>query len=220
MPEYIYEIKSKDDTVTPTVFSEMLLKSGIFKDFDLAEIASPIDTFRNEFLDYISQHGLTSLYKFSTALEDVTSPLMSINDIEKVITKFLSNLSGAKRIVIIDPYIYAKSKTIDAPAVFKNFLSGISRELDEIVFISNGKKNETNASIHAAVNTLNPRTKIQDFATEEFHDRFWIDPDRNIGVVMGTSLNGLGNKIALVDTIRGDDVAVIVDLAKSLGAPL
>lgn len=153
-------------------------------------------------------------------MEDVTSPSMHINDIEKVIAKFLSKLNGAKRIIVIDQYFYSKSKTIDVSAVFRNLLSGISGSLDEIVFVTNGKKTEAKTDIHSAVNTLNAGTKIQDFITDEFHDRYWIDPDNNIGVVMGTSLNGLGNKIALVDKLRPDDVAEIVSLAKGLGAPI
>jgi len=171
-------------------------------------------------LDYIADMGFSSLYNFTTCMEDITSPSMNINDIEKVIAKFLANLNGAKRLVVIDPYFYAKSNTIDIPAVFKNLLSGISSALEEIVFVTNGKKTDTKADIHAAVGALSASAKIKDFTTDEFHDRYWIDPDNNVGIVMGTSLNGLGNKIALVDKLREDDVVEIVRLAKGIGVPV
>jgi hypothetical protein len=99
-------------------------------------------------------------------------------------------------------------------------LSGISGALEEIVFITNGRTTATKADIHTVVNTLNTSVQIRDFSTDEFHDRYWIDPDKNIGIVMGNSLNGLGNKIALIDKLNSDDVAEIVKLAKAIGAPI
>ncbi|SAL80102.1 hypothetical protein AWB68_05783 [Caballeronia choica] len=215
----IYEIEPKNKT-SLVEFSDLLHKSGLLEKFDFRQLPVPVLYFRNEFLEYIAQHGLFSLYHFSTAVEDVTSPSMKINEIEKVIAKFLSHLDGAKRIVIIDPYFYRKSKTVDVPAIFKSLLFGFSSVLEEIVFVTNGRKNETGVEMHAAVKALRAGATIKEFVTEEFHDRYWIDPDKNTGIVMGTSLNGLGSKIALIDKLRDDDVAEIIRLAKALGAPL
>jgi hypothetical protein len=141
---------------------------------------------------------------------------MSVNDIEKVVEKFILSLCGVKRLVIIDPYFYSKSNTIDTSTVFRNLVSGISSKLEEVIFITNGKKNEMKADIHAAINSISAVVQIKDFVTDEFHDRFWIDPDNGVGVVMGTSLNGLGNKIALVDKLRPEDVNEVVRLARGL----
>lgn len=217
----IYEIKPKDGSVSLKDFHEKLLKSILFNDFQFSEIQLPVYSFSEYFLEHIAKNGLSSIYNIRISMEDITSRSMSINDIEKVVAKFLANLNGAKKLVIIDPYFYSKSKTTDISIVFKNLLSGISNKLEEIVFISNGKKDEkTKTDIHAAVTSFNSNILIKDSCTDEFHDRYWIDPDRNIGIVMGTSLNGLGKKIALVDKLNSDDVAELVKLAQECGAPI
>ncbi|UJR55307.1 hypothetical protein [Dickeya zeae] len=216
----IYTIKPKNNTVSFADFPERLHQSGLLNDFDFHQIPLPVYSFRQEFLDHIAKNGLSSLYNFTVVMEDITSPSMTINDIEQVIAKFLINLNGAKKLVIIDPYFYSKSKTTDISIVFKNLLSGISSDLEEIAFISNGRSTDTKNDIHSAVSSLDPGISIKDFSTDEFHDRYWIDPDNNIGIVMGTSLNGLGKKIALIDKLRSEDVEEIVKLAKTIGAPI
>ena len=51
----------------------------------------------------------------------------------------------------------------------------------------------------------------------EFHDRFWVGIDNRKGVVLGTSLNGIGKKIALVDILKESDVDAIIDELKIAG---
>ena len=216
----IYTIKPRNNSVSFANFSERLHQCGLLEDFDFHQIPLPVYHFRQEFLEHIAKNGLSSLYNLTILMEDITSPSMTLNEIEEIIVKFLANLNGAKKLVIIDPYFYSKSKTTDISIVFKNLLSGIYSTLEEIVFITNGKTADTKTAIHTAVNELNSSIKLYDFITDDFHDRFWIDPDNSVGIVMGTSLNGLGKKIALIDKLHTDDVAEIVKLAKTIGAPV
>jgi len=218
--EVIYSIKPRNNSVSFSDFSEKLHQSGLMDDFEFHQIPLPVYSFRQQFLEHIAEHGLSSLYNFTIVMEDVTSPSMSINDIENVIGKFLASLNGAKRLVVIDPYFYSKSSTIDVAIVFKNLLSGISGALEEVMFVTNGKKADAKADIHAVISALDTSIQIRDFTTDEFHDRYWIDPDNNTGIVMGTSLNGLGKKIALVDKLSEDDVVEIVRLARENGIPV
>lgn len=46
--------------------------------------------------------------------------------------------------------------------------------------------------------------------TSEFHDRFWIS-NRKKGFYTGTSLNGVGKRISLINTISEEDVRQIVE---------
>ncbi len=216
----IYTVKPKDDSVFLEDFPKRLHQSGLLNDFEFYQISLPAYSFREEFLDHIAKKGLSSLFYFTVIMEDITSPSMTINDIEKVIAKFLTNLNGAKKLVVIDPYFYSKSKTSDISILFKNLLAGISSDLQEIVFISNGRSTDTKTDIHSAVSSIDSKISIKDFSTDEFHDRYWIDPDNNVGIVMGTSLNGLGKKIALIDKLSSEDVEEIVKLAKAIGAPI
>lgn len=153
-------------------------------------------------------------------MEDITSPSLNINDIEKMVAQFVSQLDGATRIMIIDPYLYAASDKIDVASLFRNLLGEASSALEEIIFVTNGKNANAKVDIHAAVTALVPGCKIIDVQSDQIHDRFWIDPDAGKGLVMGTSLNGLGRKIALVDKLKTADVAEIVTLARAVGAPV
>lgn len=148
----------------------------------------------------------------SALLGLIVSPSMSIDETTKGIAESLDCIKGAKKIVIIDPYFYKAGSSADQDLV-RNLLSAISASLEEIIFITNGTVDYKDA-IHRMVRELYPNIKVQDFSTKAFHDRYWIDPERKIGVVMGTSLNGLRKKIALIDKINESDVVELLRLAK------
>jgi hypothetical protein len=177
----------------------------------------PVHFFRQEFLDHIAEHGFSSLLKFNVLMEDITSPSMSINDIENMLARFVGKLQGAKKLVIIDPYFFAKSANSDVGSLFSRLLKPISGNLEEICFVTNGRKNEAKSDILSVVDST---IRVHDVSTDEFHDRYWIDPDNNKGIVIGTSLNGLGKKIALIDSLSEEDVAEIAKLAKGAGSPI
>lgn len=218
MNDMIIQITRKTNEVTFREFREKIREIGLLEKFDIADIVTPVLTFRNEIIDYIIKNGLSSLYNIYFSMEDITTPSMTINNIENIILKFIGELKGAKKIIIIDPYFYAKSAKVDVPKLFMRLLTQISISLKKITFITNGMKADIKNEIHSMIKALNHQIIIQDIITDEFHDRFWIDPDHNKGVVMGTSLNGLGNKISLVDMLSENDVIEIYKLAKKIGA--
>ena len=45
---------------------------------------------------------------------------------------------------------------------------------------------------------------------DDFHDRFWI-ADRKKGFYTGTSINGLGKRITLINLLSKDEVKIIID---------
>ena len=217
MTRIIVEITPKDDQPTCADFVEKMHEIGIFEKFQISQITLPVHFFRQEFLEHIAEHGFSSLFKFDIVMEDITSPSMSINEIENVIAKFIGKLQGAKKLVIIDPYFFAESANSDVVGLFSRLLRPISGSLEEICFITNGRNNEAKNGIHSVVGQT---IKVYDVNTDKFHDRFWIDPDNNKGIVIGTSLNGIRKKIALIDRLSEADVAEIAKLARSVGSPI
>lgn len=213
----IYKVTPKFDDVTYTEFVEKLHEIEIFEKFDVHEIPFPAHYFREEFLEHISTQGLSSLFNFTVVMEDITSPSMSINDIERVVSTFVGQLQGAKRLIIIDPYFFSKSSKVDVDQLFSRLLGKVSSNLEDICFITNGRKNEAKNDI---LSVIDRAITVHHVTTDEFHDRYWIDPDSNKGIVMGTSLNGLGNKISLIDRLREEDVVEIAKLAKQSGSPI
>ncbi|MEO8778611.1 MAG: hypothetical protein ABI389_08055 [Rhodanobacter sp.] len=67
--------------------------------------------------------------------------------------------------------------------------------------------------MHNVFSTVVPGIQINDVVTEDFHNRYWIDGESTKGVVVGTSLNGIGKKIAMIDHARSADSREIVRLA-------
>jgi len=211
-----FKVELKDPNGTFEEFNELLDKSGIYNNYDVFQVPLPVSEFADEFLEHVSNHGFESLFNYTISMEDITSPSMTINEIEKIVNKFVMNLDASERLLIIDPYFYASSNIADTVAIFSRLLSSISINLKEVTFVTNGRKVDTKTAMHAAINSIQPNITINDFSTDEFHDRFWLDPDRSVGIVMGTSLNGLGNKISLIDKLADQDVIEIVKLAKNL----
>lgn len=210
------KVELKDSNGTFEEFYELLYKSGICNNYTVFQVPFPVYEFADEFLEHVSNHGFESLFNYTISMEDITSPSMTINKVEEVVQKFVTNLDTSERLLIIDPYFYASSNTSNTVDMFSRLLSSVSTNLKEVTIVTNGRKVDTKPAIHAAIKSIQQDIAINDFSTDEFHDRFWLDPDRSIGIVMGTSLNGLGNKISLIDKLSEQDVKEIVKLAKSL----
>jgi hypothetical protein len=199
-------------------YEEFILKMheiGFASRYEIREVTSLAHAFRDDFLDYIAENGMSSLLSYTITMEDVTSPSMSVNDVELIISKFIERLRPIKRLLIIDPYFYGTSPT--AHQLLERLLLPHQTDLVEITVICNntGAPNATNMRL--AINSGAPNATISEIQSSAFHDRFWINPDLGSGVVMGTSLNGIGRKVALVDRLQNTDVADLVAEAKAVG---
>jgi hypothetical protein len=142
------------------------------------------------------------------------TPGIHVDDIEKLLLGFVRKLRGVKSLLIIDPYLYAEGA--QSVALFNRMLTSISDSLEEVAILTNGREVANKAAMHDALNALAPSVKIVDRNTDEFHDRCWIDRDRGVGFYMGTSLNGVGKKMCLVDHMRDSDARSVCSLANNL----
>ncbi len=214
----IYQIDPIEKDTEYNELFELLYKSEILKKFSFEQIPFPVLRFREDFLEYIAKNGLFSLYNLTLSCEDITSKSMNIDQIEKVIFKFLANLKQANQLIIIDPYIY-KTMGNDVQ-LFEKAIKEIASDnhcLNEIIFVTPEKNNENKELIHKAVQKVIPEIEIREFNTDIIHDRFWIDINNKIGIVMGTSFNGIGKEMALIDKISESDVNQIIEELKNSG---
>jgi len=191
-------------------FVEALHKEGFFERFEVAQIALPVHYFRHEIAEHIRDHGLASLFKFSIVMEDITTPGMEVDELEGVIEKFVRSLAGARRLIIVDPYLYGSSKDpASVSSRFGKMIGWLGDELEEIITYTNGQS-QGKQQLQLAVTSARSSVSFDDRVQTDLHDRFWIDPDEKRGIVFGTSLNGLGLKLALVDRLSSDDVETIL----------
>lgn len=172
---------------------------------------------RDYLREYIAANGISSLFNFTLTCDAVTHPGIHVDEIEGVVIDFVKKLQGVKNLFIIDPYFYSDdSKCV---ALFGRMISVLAERLESITFFTNGKTISKRAAMHSILSEIAPDVVVSDVVTHEFHDRFWIDATKRTGIVMGTSLNGIGKKIALVDQLSGIDAGTIADLAYRLIEP-
>lgn len=199
--------KTKDKTFDD--FSSAANSAGIYSDFEIFTIPDPVWRFRSLFLDYIKDKGLSSLLTFSISNEGIMSSRKNIDDVMNLITGHLTKLDGCDRLVIIDPYFYSNSDS-DTLGILKTLMTTVSSKLQNIYIITDGKHKRSRNQILSCLNGMN--INIHEMVNDELHDRFWIDPDSYRGVVFGTSLNGIGKKMALIDFLRADDIKEALSL--------
>jgi hypothetical protein len=209
----IIYVKSLNDSVDiGDFFKELNTCQNIARNFMCARLGEI--WIRDILRNYISKNGLSSLFHFSLTCDAILHDGIHVDEIEELILGFVRELNGAKYLLIIDPYFYSTDPA--CVALFGKMMMEISRNLERVTFITNGRADTRKAAMHDALRTICPTIEIKDVITDQFHDRFWVDPDNKKGIVMGTSLNGIGKKIALIDHLSRSDVVEIAGLAQPL----
>jgi len=169
---------------------------------------------RDYFREYIVENGISSLFNFSLTCDAVMHGGIHVDEIVEVILQFFEKLKGVKDLFIIDPYFYSDDP--DCVSLFEKIMSTISEQLRSVTFFTNGSRANKKLAMHSVLQKITSEVLIKDIVTEEFHDRFWVDAEKNVGIVMGTSLNGIGKKIALIDHLSEYDARDIAKLARQL----
>ncbi|CUW48567.1 hypothetical protein [Novacetimonas hansenii] len=217
MSKMVISVRDTEGETNFEEFRKLLREHGIPDRFKIDQIPEPVFYYLPQFIDYIVENGLQSIYNISTSSEYIISQSMEISNVESIVSRYVEHLNGSKTIMIVDPYLYANSKQIDTVGMFSKLLQKASSCLERVVFVTNGQKTDNKTSMHSAVRSLVPNCRMVDYSSDDIHDRFWIGVDTGKGIVMGTSLNGLGRKIALVDKLQDYDVSSIINLARDSG---
>jgi len=181
--------------------------------FEWLVVQSPIFHFRNEIIEHVRVHGLSSFFFAQRLTEALVAKGSSIGDIVSMFHVFLSALPVDDELIIVDPY-FLPTGVGDENAyadLFAKVLGPYIAGLQIIRIITNTKYSSSLLKIiEAKVAALNPPCKIIHTTSNDYHDRFWLSAKRKQGILTGTSLNGLGNKYALIDRLQADDVEELV----------
>lgn len=138
--------------------------------------------------------------------------LKNITNEEKLncFSSFFSKIEAEeKELIITDPYLFKESKNKKEDDEYCNILAKIimKAKAKSIRVITNYRN--YNNDIHKKIeNKLTQEIKI--IWNDDFHDRFWI-ADRKKGFYTGTSINGLGKRITLINLLSKDEVKIIID---------
>jgi len=173
--------------------------------------ATSVFSFREEIMEYVLERGFSSLLTSELLLEHIVAKGTGVPQIILVLQRYLDNLSIDNELIIVDPYFFARPRSVGYEAMFCNIIEKYLPAIDDLIFITNNQiDNNVKTNIENGLLSLKPGLNLQYNTSGDYHDRYWISSNREKGLVMGTSLNGLGNKLALVDRINTSDVRLII----------
>lgn len=161
----------------------------------------------------IINEGITSFMSMVTIKEDIMHVTKYRGSIGDMLRNQLEDLSPSKEIIIVDGYIFKPQKheePKDHLKFFTDIFSPTIRNIKHINFITDPEyPKDIYDYFKKTLIELNPQLTVDCNTTKKFHDRFWI-ADRTKGLVIGTSLNGIGNKYALFDKLQDKDTKYLL----------
>lgn len=130
----------------------------------------------------------------------------------KVLSNYLHDLSPSKDLTIVDQYFFSVKPADRAGylGTFREIFGLVIPKIAVVRFITKPEHDrEVYNDIKSVLIDLNPKIIVVHKMTNDFHDRYWI-ADEVRGLFIGTSLNGIGRKYALVDFMKDEDTAIIM----------
>ncbi|EHO07927.1 hypothetical protein VSP10_16655 [Myroides odoratimimus] len=189
------------------------------RDYEVRQVTSVVFSFREEIIDYVLEHGLSSLITSEPVLEHLVVKGATQNHIIDVMHKYLDKVGVDNELIIIDPYFYAPTTDTTYPTTIDLILDKYLSKVDTLHIIT--YPNKVDATLKTTIET-NLKTKkaslnILHKTSNDYHDRFWISNNRKKGILTGTSLNGYGKRYSLLDRLNTSDVREIVCSLQTYG---
>lgn len=137
--------------------------------------------------------------------EEVLWKNMTDDEKAKKFSQYLREIdSEGNELIIVDPYFFSGEEND-----YCDLLASILKQSKaKKIIVVTDKHNCKEASFNKIFNKMNKVLEVK--YNNSFHDRFWIT-DRKKGFYTGTSFNGIGKKISLINTIPLNDVNDIID---------
>lgn len=120
---------------------------------------------------------------------------------------------GTKSLIIVDPYIFSglseNAKKITDE--FKEAIRAKGKDLKHVHFVYDSEASNTTNAIRNSIKKMLKDESIQitESQSNVLHDRIWI-ADRNRAVVVGTSLNGIGGRVAFILQLPNEDLNALL----------
>lgn len=148
---------------------------------------------------YMQQNGLS----FFT--EEVLWKNKTVQEKATTFSKYLHEISAdGNELIIVDPYLFS-----DDSDEYCDMLALIINEANaKSIVVITDPKNINGLSYNKVAGKISITLTINN--SKDYHDRFWIS-NRKKGFYTGTSLNGIGKKISLINLLTDSDVEEIVN---------
>lgn len=174
---------------------------------------------REQVKTILHEIGPSEFLKYHRIQEDI-SPKAPPKTAAQFVSDRLDKLQPSKELLIIDPYLFPPSPKPDEQQYADLLFSVLEPLLNGVTELKCVVGSKQNLSVQKAVTDLiaakYPSVNVVVTISDDFHDRFWI-ADQQRAAVVGTSFNGIGSKVFLVDELNSRDVADIVSELKVAG---
>lgn len=170
---------------------------------------------KNLFIQAVYEEGLSSILLSQPINEQVIKKNEEQGSIIHILKQFLDKIIEEKdEFIIVDPY-FLKCKKCKIKEyvklvcdVFRDYIPRLS----SMVIVTHPEKYdlEMKEELIGALKKINERLVTHHITNDDFHDRFWISSHRKKGLFVGTSLNSVGKRYALIDYLKNDDLKEIV----------
>lgn len=180
---------------------------------------------QEEIIEYITKDGFTDFVMVGAVNEDLVKVGATQSSVLNVLQKYLDKVGIDKELVIVDPYFYAPNpKNPDYILLLTTVLTKYLPTVSNLIIVTLPNTPTRNlidltmkSKIETSLKAVNPLLNIISVTSNNYHDRFWISNNRTKGILVGSSLNSLGNKYALVDRLNITDVREIITELKTEG---
>ncbi|HHT7133453.1 hypothetical protein FYW06_08985 [Bacillus paranthracis] len=174
---------------------------------ELNQIGLPLES-------YYSTQEKVNTGEYELLLEDIllgNKSMKASEKIEKIHTHLNKTEDAIEELIITDPYIFAARDSAQIEEQL-DLLTNILERLkpSKIIFITNHYN--AHEVVKGGIVTLKNYSIEVKYSTE-WHDRFWIK-NRSEGIIMGTSLNGIGSKITSITKLNDEDVNLLINYMK------
>jgi len=191
----------------------------LFTGCNVGVVSDPVIGFRQEIGTAILKDGLSTVLCRQLLTEDVVAPGQKPDAVRDIMVRFLTELGVDSELIVVDPYFYATTRDAEYPQFVADILAPFSGVLREVRVITRPDKIDKSVQkgVDSAICAKCTSVNVSLGTSDEYHDRFWISASRTKGILVGTSLNGLGRKYAVVDRLKDADVENIVRSLVSSG---
>jgi hypothetical protein len=211
----------KVDPKSDADFTEFILeyhKNPILQKFEIKIIEDHHLIEREKIKELLIEKGQTALLSQDLLLEHLVIKGTPQNTIIKILQQYLDKVDIDKELIIVDPYFYPSRHSASYSQFIVDTLKKYLPNIDEIKVVTGTRCNNTiKNQIKNDLETVKPGLIISNTQSDDYHDRYWISNNREKGVIIGTSMNGLGNKYALIDRLNITDVRHIISELKTSG---
>jgi len=167
----------------------------------------------------VIEQGLSALWQ-TVILEEALLPRTpDVPALVAVLKEMLQRLAPKSEFIVVDRFLLPKPAR--RPGDYVDTLlevlePAVSQVHQLLVITAEDHDAQLRADLEQRLQALHPECRFQYRCSDKFHDRFWI-ADRDRGLFVGTSPNGLGRRYALADYLATDDVLEIVTALESEG---